>query len=121
MRLPFRSIPIRNVLAGVLVLLTMNVAFSAEPRHLTPKPLLAIDCGYEQPCTGTVCVAGTSVHYCDSDPGTPVECEYDSQQYSGGDQICCTQKTLCDSCVYRGHNINYYDYRGESGACTPNP
>jgi hypothetical protein len=111
---------IRIVLASLAVSLAVNLAGDPPPLRTAPKPLLAIDCGYGQPCTGTTCVTAATIHYCDGDTGSPVQCESDSQQYSGGDQICCTDRTICDSCVYRGHMTTFQSYTGRSGACTPN-
>jgi len=109
----------RVVIAALFATLAIILPGGTAP-PLTPKPLMAIDCGFGQPCTGTTCVTNTTTHYCDTDPESPVECEADSQQYSGGDQICCTDRTICDRCVVRGRNFTYYSYTGGSGACTPN-
>lgn len=112
---------IRIVLASLFVSLGVNLTGDTTPLHRAPAPLLAIDCGFGQPCTGTTCVSNTTIHYCDGDPGTAVECDADSQQYSGGNQICCTNRTTCDRCVVRGRSITYQNYTGRSGNCTPNP
>lgn len=118
-RLIARTI-LRIVLASLLVSLAVSLAGGTAPIRSAPKPLLAIDCGSSQPCTGTACVRGTNIHYCDGDPEAPVVCEWDSQQYSGGDQICCTDRMVCDSCVYRGHMTQFLSYTGRSGECFPN-
>jgi len=113
---------IRIVLTSLFVSLTVNLAGgTTAPLRTVPKPLVAIDCGASQPCTGTTCITSTTTHYCDGEPDNPVQCEWDSQQYSGGDQICCTDRTICDSCVYRGHMTSFLSYTGRAGACFPNP
>jgi hypothetical protein len=119
MRYPIGRIASRVVIAALLAALAVNLAGGTAPVR-TPKPLMAIDCGFGQPCTGTTCITNTTTHYCDTDPNTAVECEADSQQYSGGDQICCTQKSICDRCVVHGKSVPYYNYTGGSGNCTPN-
>jgi hypothetical protein len=111
---------IRMVLAALLVSMGVTLTGGTTPLRRAPVPLLAIDCGFGQPCTGTTCITNTTTHYCDTDPNSPVECEADSQQYSGGDQISCTDRTICDRCVVRGRNVSYLSYTGGSGACTPN-
>jgi len=111
---------IRIVLSSLFVSLGVNLTGDTTPLHRAPSPMLAIDCGFGQPCTGTACITNTTTHYCDGDPSLAVECEADSQQYSGGDQICCTDRSICDFCVYRGKSVTYYNYTGSNGSCTPN-
>lgn len=120
MRYLIRRSTIRILLASFLALVGVNLAGGTPPLHNAPKPPLAIDCGFGQPCTGTTCVTNTTTHYCDDDTSLAIECEADTQQYSGGDQICCTDRTICDRCVYRARFVTYYNYTGGSGSCTPN-
>jgi len=85
----------------------------------TVTPQLPIDCGYAQPCTGTQCVHQTKSYFCD---GTEYVCDNDTQNYTGGNVICCTSKHICTQCEVNGKLVPYYSYTGTTdAACAPNP
>lgn len=121
----------RSALAILTCFIAIGISRSspqAAPRASSPSfqgrlhktSDLAIDCSsFGQPCTGTVCVTQTRTVYCD---GEEVTCQNDTQQYTGGDVICCTDKTTCVSCYVRGRWSTFYEYSGgESHTCVPNP
>lgn len=93
---------------AVIVLL----ALSASVLYALP-----IDCNGSQVCTGTVCVHQQSAYYC---LDQEYDCDNDSQNYAGGNQVCCTNRTVCFTCTRNGHPFSVYNYSGMSGACTPN-
>jgi hypothetical protein len=97
-------------------LLMVALAMSASVLYALP-----IDCNDNQVCTGTVCVHQQVTSYCDN---IQYSCDNDSQYYAGGNQICCTNKNVCYSClrVVNGHfqTFNVYNYSGVGGACYPN-
>jgi hypothetical protein len=87
---------------------------------LTASTLFAlpIDCNSNPVCTGTSCTHSQVTYYCGSDQ---YECDNDSQNYSGGNQICCTNKTVCFTCTNaHGNQYSIYNYSGMGGACFPN-
>ena len=108
-------------LARLLVIASLLLPGSAQSeKQLKPVPAERIDCNSSsQPCTGTACVRQQAEFYCASTDTTFV-CPNDSQNYVGGDQICCTGKNPCYSCPYNGRNIPYYNYNGGDVACVPN-
>jgi hypothetical protein len=108
------------VLICFLFLTVLSSDVTAQ-RHLKPQPNLPIDCAdYNQPCTGTVCVSQQTEIYCAEDQTTHI-CENDTQNYVGGDQICCTGKNWCFDCPYNGRVIHYYGYyAATSHTCVPN-
>lgn len=109
---------IRLTLLVSLVLIPLH----AQPqKRLAPKPALPIDCAsYGQPCTGTTCVNQQAEYYCAS-TGEAFTCQNDTQNYVGGDTICCTGKNFCYGCPYNGRTMTYYGYWGviQTG-CVPN-
>jgi hypothetical protein len=82
---------------------------------------LPIDCTDNQVCTGTVCVRQQVTYYCDN---IQYACDNDTQNYAGGNQICCTNKTACFTCTrtVNGQLRTYtiFNYTGMGGACFPN-
>jgi len=105
----------------VLSLALLLIPASAQPeKQLSPKPAAPIDCGYAQPCTGTVCVNQQLTYYCAADD-REIICQNDTQNYVGGPQICCVGKNPCDRCLVRDRWFYIYNYNGVNGSCTPNP
>jgi hypothetical protein len=82
---------------------------------------LPVDCNDNQVCTGTVCVDNQVTYYCGDDQ---YECDNDSQNYAGGNQICCTNKNICFTCTRtingQQHTYSVYNFTGMGGACFPN-
>lgn len=82
---------------------------------------LPIDCNGSPVCTGTVCVHQQKAYFCDD---TEYDCDNDTQNYAGGDQICCTNQTNCFTCtrIVNGHSQTYSvnNYTGMGGSCFPN-
>jgi hypothetical protein len=109
----------------VLSLLVVILASPAQPQvqqaRPGPRPKLPIDCGFGQPCTGTRCVHDTATRTCGSEEFT---CDNDSQNYEGGNIICCTERTACGSCTIivngRERQFTVWSFTGSSGSCTPN-
>ena len=110
--------------AGLILLLLIAAVSSGgqAPRHLKPQPNLPIDCAdYAQPCTGTQCVTQWASYSCQS-TGENFDCPNDTQNYVGGNSICCVQKAACYRCPYNGKTIVYYAYLGDTiKSCAPNP
>ncbi len=109
-------------LTQAFVLLSILVPGHAQPiKKLQPKPNLPIDCAsYNQPCTGTACVNQQLTYYCAADD-KEIICQNDSQNYVGGNQICCTGRNPCDRCFVNGRWFYLYNYNGVQASCTPNP
>jgi hypothetical protein len=95
-----------------------------QARSLKPAPNLPIDCNSNQVCTGTICVSQTKTVLCDDGTGnvTEVTCNNDTQEQSGGNAICCSDKTTCVTCYLRKRWTAIPEYTGTtSRSCTPNP
>jgi len=109
-------------LVCALVIMSGHSAGQASRKQLKPQPNLPIDCAnYAQPCTGTECVSQQASFYCAATGDTFI-CENDTQNYVGGNTVCCTGKNPCYSCPYNGKTIPYYSYFGvTSRTCYVNP
>lgn len=85
---------------------------------------LPIDCGFGQVCTGTQCVAQQVVQYCGD---TEYVCQNDTQEWVGGNTICCTGRQECFSCgrTQSDGSIRIWRYNSYFGVtktnCVPNP
>ena len=115
-----KRVVLATALYAVLVV-SIAVPTSEAQRKLKPQPTLPIDCAsYNQPCTGTECVNQQTSYPCDSEQ-REIICQNDTQNYVGGNRICCTGKNPCDTCTVNGRKFYLYSYNGVQVNCTPNP
>lgn len=107
-------------LAMFAAVIALSLSAQTGTHALKPQPNLPIDCAsYGQPCTGTECVNQQSSYYCASQE-REIICQNDTQNYVGGDRICCTGRNPCDTCTVNGRTFYLYSYNGVNVNCVPN-
>jgi hypothetical protein len=106
-----RKYGIKRALAFVAVFL-----MTASSAHTLP-----VDCAsYGQPCTGTQCVNQQYTYWCASE-NREIICQNDTQNYVGGNMICCVGRNPCDRCMVNGRWFNLQSYHGTQPSCVANP
>jgi hypothetical protein len=102
----------------VLFFSIASLVLAMSPPALPRTAPHAIDCaGFSQPCTGTVCVHQTTQYACGPELNT---CDNDTQRYTGGDFVCCTDRTPCFVCFENNKSSQVYSYVGTAGSCVAN-